>query len=83
MIIVRLVLHTRQIQSAIGTTAKVGRLYKAVITVLVESCALYAITFLLYLVLSITNSRGARIFWPILNEAQVSATFASLTLRSA
>ena len=40
MIIARLLLHSRQIQSAVGVAAGVGRLYRTIIAVLVESCAL-------------------------------------------
>ena len=83
MIIVRLVLHTRQIQIAMGVTAGVGRLYTAIVTVLVESCALYAATFLPFLALSVAKNQGAHVFWPILNEIQVSASSASSTMRSA
>ena len=83
MIIVRLVLHTKRIQSAMGVAAGVSRLYKAIVTALVESCALYTIAFLPLLALSVTDNQSARIFWPILNETQVSATSASSTMRSA
>ena len=71
MIVTRLVLHSRQLQSAMGITARAGRLYKALVTLLVESCALYAITFLLLLVSVIADNQIWRTFWSILNTVQV------------
>ena len=41
MIVVRLVLHTRNTRAALGITG-IGGLCNAVITMLIESCALYA-----------------------------------------
>lgn len=75
MIVVRLVLHSRQIQSAMGVAATPVRLYKALITLLVESCALYAISFAIFLATSIANNRIVKAFWPILNVIQVLAPF--------
>ena len=76
MIIVRLVLHRRRIQNAMGVTAS-SRLYTTIITILVESCALYATTFLLHIVMW-PVFWGPKTFWPILNETQVRAILLSL-----
>ena len=75
MIIVRLALHHRQIQNAMGTRAS-GRLYTTIITILVESCALYAFTFLLLIVMWFPTW-GSRTFWSIVNETQVRAVLLS------
>lgn len=50
MIVIRLILHRRNIQNAMGASAGAGQLYGAVITILVESSALYAVSFLLFFV---------------------------------
>ena len=42
MIIVRLILHTRGSRTALGIT-EIGGLCKAITTMLIESCSLYAI----------------------------------------
>ena len=77
MIITRLILHSRQIQQAMGVTTKAGRLYKAIVVLLVESCALYAISLLPFIILSLSrNPVYEGIFWPILNETQVCADVA-------
>lgn len=75
MIIVRLVLHSRNIRNAIGTSSGPGSLYTAVVTMLVESSALYAITFLLYIVPLATSSYIAYIFSPALGDIQVRVVF--------
>ena len=40
MIVIRLILHTRNIRAAMGIAGS-GRLSKAIVTMLIESCALY------------------------------------------
>jgi len=82
MIITRLVLHRKNIRDAMGTTAGVGGLYKAVITILVESAALYAVTFLMYVGPWATKSSLQYIFLQILAQTQVIAPFL-ITLRVA
>ena len=54
-----------------GTSSRAGELYKAFATIFVESCALYAISLLLYLVANGTASPLANIFYPIFIETQV------------
>ena len=71
MIVGRLILHSRKFQSAIGTTAKTGGLYKAIVTMLIESCALYAITYLLFMAPWAAGSSVGNAFFPILAEVQV------------
>ena len=73
VIIIRLNVHARNTRVALGVTG-IGGLYKAVITMLVESCAILAVSPLL-----VIGSRGAGIspivnlFMPILYQTQVRA----------
>ena len=46
MIVIRIALHTRNTRTAMGITG-IGRLCTAIITMLIESCALYAVSLLL------------------------------------
>jgi len=74
MIIVRLVLHSRDIRAILG--APLGRmsgLYKAIITMLIESCALFAVSSLLVIGMLVTGNHALSIFMPILAETQVCA----------
>ena len=70
MIVIRLIIHTRNTRNALGI-AGVGGLCKTVVTMLVESCALYAVSSLL--VLGPQSSAVRDIFIPTLSETQVRA----------
>ena len=70
MVVIRLVLHTRNTRAAMGVTGT-GGLYNAVITMLIESCALYVVS-----LLPAIGSLGAKIpianfFASIVPEVQV------------
>ena len=71
MIITRLILHSRNIRKAVGTTAGVTGLYKAIVTMLVESSALYAASLVLTAGPWVAGSYLQDIFTPILAEVQV------------
>jgi hypothetical protein len=73
MIVVRLILHSRNIGNVMGARAGPGKLYKAIVTILIESSALYAVSFALFIVSWIAQSWLMDTFWPILNETQVCA----------
>ena len=73
MIVVRLILLNRRIRNASNAPVKVGALYKAIATSLVESCALYSVTSLLFIALWATGNHIAGLFYPILSEFQVRA----------
>lgn len=74
MIVARLILHRRNVQNAMGASASAtGRLYNAVVTILVESCAVYAVSFALFLGAWSVHSFVANIFFPIVAETQVIA----------
>ena len=74
MIVVRLVLHTRNFQNTTGAPARATRLYKTIVTILVESCSLYAISFILFIGPWWGGTLLFYIFWPVLTEIQVCGT---------
>lgn len=75
LIVARLAMHSRNIRNAMGAPAGASGLYETIITVLVESCAIYAVTSLLFVVPWGAKSHVADIFLPILAEVQVRALF--------
>lgn len=78
MIVVRLVLHSRDIRDAMGPQFRAHGLYNAVISMLIESSALYAVTFVLFIGGWATSSPTQFIFFPLLAQTQVRAAFTSL-----
>ena len=75
MIVIRLILHTRNIQTAMGTAGK-GGLCKAIVTMFIESYAINTVTSLLALVLFSAENDTTVIFINILPMIpQGSATF--------
>lgn len=75
MIVVRLILFKRDVRNAMSTPVKVGGLYNTVITMLVESSALYAVSFLLFIATWAAKNSVTYVFFPILAQAQVRAVF--------
>jgi hypothetical protein len=71
MIVVRLVLHRRNIRNVMGATAGAGELYKATITILVESSALFVVNYLLFIGTWATKSFIQYIFLQMLAQTQV------------
>ena len=69
----RLVLCSRNISAAPGSPSGLGRLYKTVATMLIESCALLAVSSLLPIVSWAVASPSAFLFSPIFAEIQVRA----------
>ena len=76
MIIIRITLHTRNTRSAMGITG-VGGLCTAIITMLIESCALYAASVLLVIGSWAARSPIENFFESVLTPIQVRA-FAQL-----
>ena len=72
MIIVRLILYTRNIRAVMGITG-IGGLSKAIVTILIESCALYATSSLLVIVPWVAGYHDVILFLPILSQTQVCA----------
>ena len=73
MIVIRLMLHARDIRASMGGTG-IGGLYKVIVTMLIESSALYAVNSLLVLGPSSAGNSASDIFIPILAETQVCAS---------
>jgi hypothetical protein len=73
MVIARLVLHSRSLKSALGPLASTNGLYKTILTMLVESFALYTVSFLLFIGSWSAKSYLVYTFFPILVETQVRA----------
>jgi hypothetical protein len=71
MIVIRLILHSRNMRKAVGTTDGANGLYKTIVTMLVESSALYTIGFLLYIASWGAQSFLVNAFSPLCAETQV------------
>ena len=71
MIVARLALHTKNLRNAMGVPTGTNGLYKAVITMFIESSALYAVAFLLFIGSWSVGSWITDVFFPILAAAQV------------
>jgi hypothetical protein len=78
MIITRLILHRRNIREAIGASAGVGGLYTAIVTMLIESCSLYAAAYVMCLGLWIADNAMVLVFAKVLDTAQVCTAFRSI-----
>ena len=78
MIVARLIILRKNLKKAMNAPVRLGGLYKAVITMLVESCALYAVTSLLYIGTSAAKSPLEYLFFPILSQIQVCTVFRSI-----
>ena len=76
LIVIRLILHSRNIRNAMGAQAGAGGVYKAIVTMLVESSTLYAVSSILFIGPWGANSWVADFFLPILAQCQVRAVFA-------
>lgn len=74
MISIRLILHSRDIRNALGPLVKADRLYTTIVTILVESSALYAVNSLLYIGPWYAGNLLASIFITPLTVTQVRAT---------
>ena len=72
MIVTRLILLTKNTRTALGITG-VGGLCKAIVAMLIESCALYAVSSLMVIGPWAARNRITNFFLFILPEAQVRA----------
>ena len=75
-IVARIVLHSREFRSAMGSLVKPNRVYKVLVTILVESCALYTVSYLLFLGPWASSSPVCDAFFPMLAANQVRTIFA-------
>ena len=71
MIVGRIFRHSWEIRNAMGVLAKPSRLYTTIITTLVESCALYTVSYLLFLGPWASSSPVSNGFFPMLAQNQV------------
>jgi len=71
MIVLRLVLHGRNIRAATGSPAGISGLYKTIATILIESSAIFAVSSVLYIGLMATDNPVMDLISPILAETQV------------
>jgi len=73
MIVVRLILHGRNIRAATGSPVGISGIYKTIATMLIESSALFAVTSLLFIGLMAADNPVMDLISPILAETQVCA----------
>ena len=73
MIVLRIVLHSRFVRAAMGSQAGIGGLYKTIATMLIESCALFAVSSLFAVGSFAADNETAYLAFPILTEIQVRA----------
>jgi hypothetical protein len=71
MIVVRLVVHNKNVRKILGGPFGTSGLYNTIITMLVESCALYAVSFVLFIGPWAADSPVSNAFFPILASTQV------------
>jgi hypothetical protein len=74
MIVIRLILRGRRVRDTMGPLVRLNKFYKAIVTILVESCALYAVSSILNIGPWCTNNPVQFAFFPILVQTQVRAT---------
>ena len=67
-IVIRLIVHTRNTRTALGLTG-IGGMCKVIVTMLIESCLLYAVNSLL--ILGLIGTGIDNTFLPVLSETQV------------
>ena len=74
MIVARLALHSKNFRKAMGGSHGTGGLYQTIITVLVESCALYSASLTVYIGLFGAGNSAQFFIYPIVSVIQVGAT---------
>ena len=72
MIVIRLAVHTRNVRNVLGIRGT-GGVYKAVVTMLIESCVISAVSSLLVIGPWAADSPITNVFLAILPETQVRA----------
>ena len=71
MIVGRLLILSRRIQKAMNAPVKVSRLYKAIVTTLIESYTLYSVAFLLFIGSWASGNPIVAVFFQVWVEVQV------------
>jgi hypothetical protein len=75
MIVTRFILQSRNGQRAMGSSGKAGGLYKAIVTIIVESSALYTVNYLLFIASWSIGNPFNGLFFPSLAGTQVRVVF--------
>lgn len=75
MIVIRLALHSKYLRDAMGPLSRPDRLYITIITILIESSALYAITFIGYIGPWWAKESLGDALLPLLSQVQVRVVF--------
>ena len=73
MIVVRLILYSRNVRAAMGSQTGIGGLYKSIATMLVESSALFTVSSVLVIGPWAATNAIANVFVRVLAETQVRA----------
>jgi len=73
MIVIRLILYSRSVRAAIGSSASISRLFNSIATVFIESSALFTVSSVLVLGLWAANSPIGNVFARVLAGTQVRA----------
>ena len=73
MIVVRLVLRSKNVRAAMGSPAGISGLYKSIATMLIESSALFAMGSLLVLITWAIQNPITNVFTSVLAQIQVRA----------
>ena len=74
MIVLRIVLHGRSVRTATGSRAGISGLYKTIATMLIESCALFAVSSLFVIgTMATKDVKVGNLVLPVLTEIQVRA----------
>jgi hypothetical protein len=71
MIIARILILSRDIRNAMNAPFRISKLYKTIIAIISESSALYALTFLLWIVMWAIDNPAEYFFFPLLAQIQV------------
>ena len=75
MIVVRLALHSKNLRDAMGPLSRPDKLYRTIITVLVESYALYAVNLIVDIGPWGARKSTGNVIFPLLAQTQVCAVF--------
>jgi hypothetical protein len=68
-----LLLHDRNLKKTVGFHAGIGSIYRSIVTMLVESCALYAVVSICFIVPYAMSHHASAIFLSILARVQIIA----------
>ena len=82
MIIIRLLLHAKNLRNAIGASAGGTGLYTTIVTMIIKFHAIYAVCYLAWIIILVTDSPLVYIFFPLLAGSQVRVVSAFSSSRT-